>query len=185
MVAVNYSNRDNRDLLGLLEILQRMPQRWASTKQDWAMREFRQWPSHCSPDPSDRDQLKCAVLSCGYMFDLDGSTGVTGVAKQVGFVQPGAGKSVDDVPEGAAVYVRAAQEQFPYLNDVLDGFVAFAFARNLPTTLMNHQGPHGFELMQDATSRETIKQMLAFLAFNLSSELTGGSGRSGQCARLQ
>ena len=89
--------------------------------------------------------------------------------KQFGFVNPAQGKSVDDFPKDLPVFiVRASQEQFPHLNDMLDRFVAKALNRNLPITLVNHQGPHGFEIMQDSEiSRETIRQILAFLRFHL------------------
>jgi acetyl esterase/lipase len=117
----------------------------------------------------DRDYLKCAILSCGYMLDLDGSSGVAEMAKQFGFVNPGAGKSVDDLRQDLPLFiVRAAQEQFPHLNEMIDRFAAKALSRNLPVTLVNHPGPHAFELMQDSeTSRETIRQMLAFMRFHL------------------
>jgi acetyl esterase/lipase len=116
-----------------------------------------------------RDHLRCAVLSCGYMLDVDGSTGIAEMAKQFGFVNPAQGKSVDDFPKDLPVFiVRASQEQFPHLNDMLDRFVAKALNRNLPITLVNHQGPHGFEILQDSdASRETIRQILAFLRFHL------------------
>jgi hypothetical protein len=117
----------------------------------------------------DRDYLKCAVLNCGYMLDLDGSTGVAEMAKQFGFVNPGAGKSVDDLPQNVPLFiVRAAQEQTPRLNEAMDRFLPKALSRNLPVTFVNHSGPHGFELLQDSdTSRHTIRQMLAFMRFHL------------------
>jgi hypothetical protein len=42
-------------------------------------------------------------------------------------------------------------------------------ARNLPMTVVNHaDGPHAFDIYHDsATSREVVRQMLAFLRFNL------------------
>ncbi len=71
-----------------------------------------------------RDHLRCAVLNCGYMLDLDGSTGVAEMAKQFGFVNPAAGRSVDDFPKDVPVFiVRASQEPSPHLNDMLDRFV--------------------------------------------------------------
>jgi acetyl esterase/lipase len=117
----------------------------------------------------DRDYLKCAVLNCGYMLDLDGSTGVAEMAKQFGFVNPGAGKSVDDLPQNVPLFVvRAAQEQTPRLNEAMDRFLPRALSRNLPLTFVNHPGPHGFELLQDSeASRQTIRQMLAFMRFHL------------------
>jgi len=118
----------------------------------------------------DENHLKCAVLNCGFMLDLDGSSGVADAAKTYGFVNPGAGKSVDDLPKDLPLFiVRAAQEQFPHLNDMIDRFMARALNLNLPVTFINHPGPHGFELMQDnENARETIKQMLAFMQYNLS-----------------
>jgi hypothetical protein len=117
----------------------------------------------------DERYLKCAVLNCGFMLDLDGSTGVADAAKTYGFVNPGAGKSPDDMPKDLPLFlVRAAQEQFPHLNEMIDRFMGRALALNLPVTFVNHSGPHAFELMQDnETSRETIKQMLAFMRFHL------------------
>ena len=117
----------------------------------------------------DLDYLKCAVLNCGYMLDLDGSTGVAEMAKQFGFVNPGVGKSVEDLPQNVPLFiVRAAQEQTPRLNEAMDRFLPKALSRNLPVTLVNHPGPHGFELMQDSeTSRHTIRQMLAFMRFHM------------------
>jgi hypothetical protein len=65
--------------------------------------------------------------------------------------------------------VRAGRERFEGLNDALDRFLARALARNLPVTLVNHAtGSHAFDLDDDgATSREVVKQALAFLRFHL------------------
>ncbi len=117
----------------------------------------------------DQAYLKCAVLNCGYMLDLDGSTGVAEMAKQFGFANPGAGKSVDDLPQNVPLFiVRAAQEHTPRLNEAMDRFVPKALSRNLPVTFVNHPGPHGFELFQDSEiSRHTIRQMLAFMRFHM------------------
>src|SRR4029453_16900108 len=46
-----------------------------------------------------RDCLKAAALYCGYTLDRDGSTTVADAAKMYGFVNPSAGKSVDDLPQ--------------------------------------------------------------------------------------
>jgi hypothetical protein len=114
--------------------------------------------------------LKCAVLCYGFMLDLDGSTGVADVAKQVGFVNPNAGKSVDDLPRGLPLFVaRAGREQFPGLNDSIDRFLVKALGCNLPVTFVNHsEGPHAFDMFDDSeTSREIIKRILSFLQFHL------------------
>jgi hypothetical protein len=103
-------------------------------------------------------------------LDLDGATGVADTAKLYGFANACAGKSVDDLPSDVPLFlVRAGREQFAGLNDALDLFLAKALARNLPVTLVNHAtGPHGFDLDDDSeTSREVVKQILAFMRFHL------------------
>jgi hypothetical protein len=47
--------------------------------------------------------------------------------------------------------------------------IAQGLASNLPMTVVNHaNGPHAFDLFDDSeTSREVVRQMLAFLRFNL------------------
>lgn len=114
--------------------------------------------------------LKCAVLSCGYTLDLDGSTGVAEAAKTWGFANPGAGKTIDDLPRDLPMFIaRAGHDRMPQLNATLDRFVAHALTRNLPVTLVNHHvAPHSFDLLHDSeASRECIRHMLAFMRFNL------------------
>lgn len=120
-----------------------------------------------------RDYLKCAVLCYGYMLDLDGTTGVADAARQWGFINPAAGKSVADLPRDVPLFIaRAGQDQMPHLNDALDGFVAKAVACNLPMTFVNHHvAPHAFDLLHDSeTTREIIRQLLAFMRFNLGAQ---------------
>jgi hypothetical protein len=115
--------------------------------------------------------LKCAVLGCGYTLDLDGATGVAEAARMFGFANPCAGKSVKDLPQDLPLFLaRAGQDQCPRLNESLDRFLTQALARNLPLTFVNHpQAPHSFDLFHDSqTSRQIIRQMLAFLRFHLS-----------------
>jgi len=172
LVAVTYTNRQpTADLLALLEHLRQNAAALGIDKNQIGLYAA---SGHVplalfALMQADRGSLKCAVLSCGYMLDLDGSTGVAEMAKQFGFVTPAAGKSADDLPTDLPLFiVRASQEQFPHLNEMLDAIVMRALKRNLPLTLVNHQGPHGFEITQDSdNSRETIKQMLAFLRFHL------------------
>lgn len=117
--------------------------------------------------------LKCAVLCYGYTLDLDGATGVAEVAKTYGFANPCAGKSVADLPQETPLFlVRAGQDQLPHLNETMDRFLLQALARNLPVTLANHAaGPHAFDLLHDSeTTREIIRQILAFLRFHLSTK---------------
>ena len=121
-----------------------------------------------------QESLKCAVLCYGYMLDLDGATAVADAAKMFGFVNPCAGKSVDDFPQGMPLFIaRAGQDQTPRLNETLDRFLVRAIACNLPVTFVNHAGaPHAFDLFHDSeTSREIIRRILAFLQFHLG---TGG-----------
>jgi hypothetical protein len=118
----------------------------------------------------DRDYLKCAVLCYGVMMDLEGSTSVAESAKRFGFVNPCVGKSVNDLPRDIPLFiVRAGQDEMPHLNDTLDRFLAKALACNLPITFTNHAaGPHAFDVMHDSeTSREIIRQVLAFMRFHL------------------
>lgn len=114
--------------------------------------------------------LKCAALSNPYTLDVDGSTGVAESAKRWGFVNPGAGKSVDDLPQNTPLFVaRSGRDEMPHLNEALDRFVQDALARNLPITIVNHAAaPHAFDLFHDSeTSREIIRQTLAFMRFHL------------------
>lgn len=123
-----------------------------------------------------RNRPKCAVLSYGYMLDLEGSTSVADASKQWGFANPCAGKSVRHLPQETPLFlVRAGQDQMPHLNETIDAFVAAASACNLPITFVNHPAaPHAFDLLHDSeTSREIIRQILAFLRFHL---LAQGSG---------
>ena len=113
-------------------------------------------------------------------LDLDGATGVADAAKMFGFVNPCAGKSVDDLSRDLPLFVaRAAHDQLPRLNDTLDRFVSGALACNLPLTFANHAtAPHAFDLFHDSeASREIIGQMLAFLRFHLLPGSTGAARR--------
>lgn len=115
--------------------------------------------------------LRCAVLSCGYTLDLDGATGVAEAARMFGFANPCTGKAVEDLPQDVPLFLaRAGQDQCPRLNESLERFLAKALACNLPLTFVNHpQAPHSFDLFDDSeTSRQIIRQMLAFLRFHLS-----------------
>lgn len=113
-----------------------------------------------------RDYLKCAALLYGFMLDLDGATGVADAAQTFRFVNPNAGKSIEDLPAALPLFVaRAGREQFPGLNDSIDRFAACALALNRPITLVNHpEGPHAFDLLDDSgTSRAIIEDVLTFL----------------------
>jgi acetyl esterase/lipase len=117
--------------------------------------------------------IKCAALCYGLMLDLDGHTAVTDGAAQFGYRNPAAGKSVSDLPRDLPLLiVRAGRDEFPHLNETLDRFVSKALECNLPVTLVNHaEAPHAFDINHDSeTSREIIRQVLAFLRFHLIGE---------------
>jgi dienelactone hydrolase len=125
--------------------------------------------------------LKCAVLCYGFMLDLDGASVVARAARTWGFVNPCAGKTVEDLPRETPLFiVRAGQDQMPRLNETIDRFLAEALARNLPLTFTNHRAaPHAFDLMSDdETSREIIRQILAFMRFHLLTLPAGASAPS-------
>jgi hypothetical protein len=116
------------------------------------------------------DYLKCAVLCYGYMLDFDGSTKVADAARQFGFVNPSAGKSVADLPRDLPLFiVRAGQDRMPGLNEALDHFVLEALTGNLPVSLVNHPpAPHAFDLFHDSEmSREIIRRILQFMQGHL------------------
>lgn len=116
------------------------------------------------------DYLKCAVLCYGCMLDLEGSTGMADAAKMFGFVNPCAGKSVEDLPNEVPLFIaRAGQDQMPRLNETMDRFLAKALTCNLPITFTNHPaGPHAFDVLDNSeTSREIIRQILTFMRFHL------------------
>lgn len=116
------------------------------------------------------DYVKCAVLCYGYTLDLEGATGVAEAAKMFGFVNACAGKTVDDLPQNLPMFIaRAGQDELPHLNETLDCFLSKALARNLPVTFVNlPDAPHAFDLLHDSeTSREIVRQMLAFMQFHL------------------
>jgi acetyl esterase/lipase len=120
------------------------------------------------------NDLKCAVLYYGYTLDDDGSSRVADAARQFGFVNPSAGKSVADLPPGLPLFVaRAGQDQMPGLNAALDDFVLKALMHNLPLTVVNHPvGPHAFDLFHDSEiSREIIRRTLEFMQFHLTTPL--------------
>ena len=116
------------------------------------------------------DHLRCAVLCYGYMLDLAGSTSVAEASKTFGFANPCAGRSVDDLPDDLPLFiVKAGRDETPQLNGTIDRFMDAALIHNLPVTFVNHSSaPHAFDLMHDSeTSREIIKQILAFMQFHL------------------
>jgi len=118
----------------------------------------------------DREYLKCAVLCYGFMLDFEGTSSVADAARQIGFVNPCAGKSVADLPPDMPLFiVRAGRDETPHLNETIDSFLSKVLTCNVPITFVNHAAaPHAFDLVHDSeTSRETIRQILRFMQFHL------------------
>jgi hypothetical protein len=102
------------------------------------------------------------------MLDLDGASGVAEAQDTWRFANPGAGKSVDDLPNDVPLFIaRAGLDAIPHINDSIDRFVVHALRRNLPLTLVNrHDAPHAFDLDHDRdTTRDIVKRILSFLQF--------------------
>lgn len=114
--------------------------------------------------------LQCAVLCYGYTLDEDEATGVAAASRTFGFVNPAAGRSVDDLPRDVPLLVvRAGRDETPHLNETLDRFLLKALVRNLPVSFVNHPAaPHAFDLLDDsAASRAVVRQILGFMRFHL------------------
>ena len=78
--------------------------------------------------------------------------------------------SVSNLPQGLPLFIaRADQDQMPNLNETIDRFLVKALSCNLPITFVNHPAaPHAFDLFDDSeTSREILRQILAFMKFHL------------------
>jgi hypothetical protein len=117
-----------------------------------------------------RYTVRCAVLCYGFTMDLEGETAVSEAAGRFGFINGCAGKGMDDLPRDVPLFVaRAGQDEFPGLNRTLDAFVSAGLARNMPITIVNDpSAPHAFDLLHDTpTTHQTIREMLAFMRFNL------------------
>jgi hypothetical protein len=175
LVAVTYSNHEPADVHALLAYLR---QNAASLGIDasrlgvWA--GSGNVPMALSLLMEPPGSFQCAVLSYGFMLDLGGATHVANAAAQIGFANPCAGKSIDDLPRDLPLFVvRAGQDQMPHLNDSIDAFMGAALTRNLPVTLANHPtGPHAYDLVDHSeTSREMIRNVLAFLRFHLTARV--------------
>jgi hypothetical protein len=127
-------------------------------------------PNALSALQTSNDFIKCTALCYGYMLDLDGSHDVADASQKIGFVNPCAGKSIDDFRKDVPLFLlRAGRDETPSLNHALDRFVASALSRHFPLTLVNYpEGVHAFDLIDDSrASREAIREVLSFLQFHL------------------
>ena len=117
-----------------------------------------------------RAVIRCAALCYGLMLDLEGSTAVAEASRLYRFVNPSAGRAVEDLPAHAALLVvRAGRDDTPGLNATIDRFVPRALAANLPISLINHpDAPHALDIVADTEeSRRMIREILRFLAAHL------------------
>lgn len=114
--------------------------------------------------------LKCAVHCYGYLMDLAGSTNVADASATFGFVNPLAGRPLEDVPFVPTLLVRAGNDETPGLNACMDRFFAESLERDRSIGLINHAGaPHAFDLLDDTdASRAVITDVLSFLEARLS-----------------
>lgn len=174
VVAITYTNREPVvDLQALLEFVRRNAAQLGVDENNlgvWACSGNVPLALSLLMREEDRERLKCAVLSYGLMLDTDDSRHVADAARMWGFVNPCEGKSVADLQQDLPLFiVRAGQDQMPHLNETIDSFMVKALSSNLPVTFVNHpEAPHAFDLFHDSeTSREIIRQILAFLRFHL------------------
>jgi dienelactone hydrolase len=171
MVAVTYENREPmEDLRAVLQHTRDNSVALGLDAQRIGLMGFSgNGPVTLSALMEDR-ALTCGVLCYPFTLDLDGATGVADAQAQWRFVNPCAGKTVDDLPQDLPLFiVRAGKDQFAGLNDALDRFVAKALARNLPLTVVNHAtGPHAFDTADDSeTARDIMRSILGFLRLHL------------------
>ena len=113
--------------------------------------------------------LDQTTVSPGYRALVE-ATGVAEAQQVWRFANPGAGKSVDDLPADVPLLVvRAGRDAFPQINPSIDAFVRHGLRRNLPLTLVNHhRAPHAFDVDDDSEeSQRVIMQILAFLRMSL------------------
>lgn len=115
------------------------------------------------------DSLKCAILYYGFMLDSESSNVVVETAKRIGFANPCTGKTIDDLPYDIPLLIVRAGQDSPNLNETIGRFLGGAVIRNIPVTFINYpDGVHAFDIFNDTeTSREIIRQTLAFMKFHL------------------
>lgn len=174
MAAVNYANREPAaDIRSVLRYLRENGARLGiDSNRIGLLAVSGHGPLAMAALIDDRSEapLRCAALICPLLLDLDGFTAVEEAAKTFRFANPAAGRTVDDLPPGTALFIaRAGQDSTPGLNETLDRFVAKALGRNLELTLVSlPQAPHAFDLLHDhESSREAIRAALGFLRFHL------------------
>lgn len=115
----------------------------------------------------------CAVLNYGFTLDMDGASTVADTAGTYKFVNPSAGKAIDDLrPETPVLIVRAGKDENAGLNETMDSFLVGALNADIPISLINQpEAPHAFDLINDTEqSCRTVRQILSFLSNHLGPE---------------
>ncbi len=176
MVAIAYTNRDPvADLRALFEHVHEFAE---SLRIDPArigvVAVSGNVPTALTAIMKDADRPPaCAVFGYGCLLDLDGATDVADAARQFGFANPGARRTVADLRRDVPLFItRAGRDQFPGMNASIDSFIRRGLEENLPITFVNHaEGPHAFDLFDDSrTSRDVLRQTLRFLQQHLTAE---------------
>jgi hypothetical protein len=176
MVAVAYTNRD--PVADLRAIFEHVHDRAGSLRIDpdrvGVVAVSGNVPTALTTIMQDaRRTPACAVFGFGFLLDLDGATDVADAARQFGFANPGAGRTVADLRRDVPLLItRAGRDLFPGVNASIDRFIRDGLVQNLPMTVVNHaEGPHAFDLFDDSrTSREIVRQTLRFLRQHLTAE---------------
>jgi hypothetical protein len=176
MVAVAYTNRDPvADLRGLFEHIHHGA---GALRIDPArigvLAVSGNVPTALTTIMQDASRTPaCAAFGYGCLLDLDGATDVADAARQFGFANPSAGRTLADVRRDVPMLItRAGRDQFPAMNASIDRFIRQGLIENLPITFVNHaEGPHAFDLFDDSrASRDIVRQTLRFLQQHLSDE---------------
>ena len=173
MAAIAYTNRDPvRDLEALIEHVHEHATPWrVDASRIGVMAVSGNVPTALTAIMQDAPRPpSCAVFGCGCLLDLDGATDVADAAREFGFANPGAGRSIAHLRHDVPIFItRAGQDQFPAMNASIDRFMRHGIAANLPITFVNHaEGPHAFDLFDDSrTSRDIVRGTLEFLRQHL------------------
>ena len=176
MAAIAYTNRD--PVADLRTLFEHLHERGESLRIDSArvgvVASSGNVPTALTTIMRDATRTPaCAVFGCGCLLDLDGATDVADAARQFGFANPGAGRTISDLRRDVPLLItRAGRDQFPAMNASIDRFIRQGLIENLPITFVNHaEGPHAFDLFDDSrTSREIVRLTLRFLGQHLTAE---------------
>jgi hypothetical protein len=112
---------------------------------------------------------QCAVIYYGMMLDWEDNLGIRELSNRVEFAYPDKIKPFSELRIDVPLFmVRAGLDNVPNCNNSQDKFIVKALENNLPLTLINYQGHHAFDVVDDNDeSREIIKQTLEFLKIHL------------------